>query len=515
MAPAERDTVVEDAAQATVDWRYAEEVRSRWLPAGAQEAVDDHRWTRNALERNPKFKGMLPPEALFCWSLKNFSAYINSGGFVKPNVRCHCYVSPESPQGIVDLLEPELKAMNWAFSVDTEVGRNDNLTVQQHYDYHGMPLKFGSTVDKDDETETTAPIFIWEGCRQFIDHAPTLKYHGLVNRIVGINMHTKVGMLELVRERCIERDIPINFPPPWYPVTFALPDDLTQWKKYAESRPTKKWLYKPTGESMGRGIILVNKISDVDSRERPFRTRCRDVEVFDPRESPLEQRDFASSGVIQEYLVNPLLLDNRKFAVRVFMLVARVKPFLAFHYNSGYVKRCGNHYDENRFEQADLFRHITNQEIQKRQEGYENTEAAELMSIADLDAYLQENLGIVEFQMGFWDQVRAICMEICHGIKEPVELEGKQGMFEIFGLDFIVDAEQHVYLLEANRDPSWVMDSQVKKDVIPDMIREMLELVFWAQGDEGHGKEAVLSSPVRGFEVLVDEAFDYRAVDVE
>lgn len=26
---------------------------------------------------------------------------------------------------------------------------------------------------------------------------------------------------------------------------------------------------------MGRGIILVSKISDVDSRERPFRTRRR------------------------------------------------------------------------------------------------------------------------------------------------------------------------------------------------------------------------------------------------
>ena len=28
---------------------------------------------------------------------------------------------------------------------------------------------------------------------------------------------------------------------------------------------------------------------------------------------------------VQEYMVNPMLLENRKFAVRIYMLVARVK----------------------------------------------------------------------------------------------------------------------------------------------------------------------------------------------
>jgi len=75
----------------------------------------------------------------------------------------------------------------------------------------------GGTIETITPCTDTAPIFVWEGGRRMVDHTPTLKYRGLVNRLDGITMFTKVGMLELVRERCVERDLPINFPPPWYP----------------------------------------------------------------------------------------------------------------------------------------------------------------------------------------------------------------------------------------------------------------------------------------------------------
>lgn len=500
------------------EWEYSTEQRSGWLPQGAQEMANNHPWTRRAVEKNPRFPGYVPPEALFCWTEPDYASYINSGGFVKPKLQCQYYISPENPQAIVDILSPVLGDMNWACSVDSDVGRDENLSAVT--DYMGMPVahvkkeKDGTYKEIKPDLKV-APIFIWEAGRRMVDYGPTLKYKGLVNRVECGNMFTKVGMLELIRERCIERDIPMSFPPPWCPLTFALPDDLEQWKRHAEANPHKKWIYKPTGETMGRGIILVGKISDVDSKERPFRTRCRNVEVFEPNEAALKERDFAKLGVIQEYMVNPLLIENRKFAIRVYLLIARTKPYLTFHYNFGYIKRCGEFYDENKFQREDLFRHITNQEFQKKKDDFTKSSAAQLMSIEDLDKYLRDEYGIPAFRLNFWQQVKAICMEICLGMKESACTKGKVGMFEIFGLDVIVDADQRVYLLEANRDPSWVVDTPVKKAIIPDMIREMLEIVFWAHSEEGKGKEAMLSSPMRGFEVLIDEAFDFQALDIE
>jgi len=500
------------------EWEYPADQRSGWLPVGAQELADTHPWTRRAVEKNPRFPGYVPPEALFCWSEPDFAGYINSGGFVKPKLQCNYYISPESPQSIVDVLEPVLSSMKWVCSVDSEVCREEN--VHKTTDYMGMPVP--RTKKQEDGTyETTAPnrkiapIFIWEAGRNMVDPKPTLKYHGLANKVQGVTMFTKVGMLDLVRERCIERDIPINFPPAWYPLAFVLPDDLEQWKRHAEANPHKKWIYKPNGEAMGRGIILVSQISDVDSKDRPFRTRCKNVEVFDPKEAPLNERSFANYGVIQEYMLNPMLLDNRKFAVRIYLLVARVKPYLCFNYNFGYVKRCSEYYDENKFGKEDLFRHITNQEFQKKQDTFTDTKAADLMSIEALDAYVAANYGVPGFRLNFWQQVKVIFMEICLGMKEQVSEKSRLGNFEVFGVDVIVDAESNVHLIEANRDPSWVMDTEVKKAIIPSMVEEMLDIVFWAHSEAGRGKEAMLSAPMQGFEVLVDEAFDFQAVDLE
>lgn len=500
------------------EWQYPADQRSGWLPASSQDLVDHHPFTRRAVEKNPRFPGYVPPEALFCWTETDFASYINSGGFVKPKMQCTYYISPECPQTIVDILEPILSDMNWTCSVEDDVGRDEALT--QTTDYMGMPvarmkkMEDGS-LESVKPSEQVAPIFIWESGRRMVDHSPSLKYHGLCNKIDGITMFTKVGMLELVRERCIERDIPLNFPPPWYPLAFVLPDDLEQWKRHAEANPHKKWIYKPNGETMGRGIILIDAISQVDSKEKPFRTRCRNVEVFDPKEPPLKERDYANYGVMQEYMVNPMLLENRKFAVRVYMLVARTKPYLTYHYNFGYIKRCGEFYDENKFRKEDLFRHITNQEFQKKQDDFTSSTAAEILSIETLDTYLREEYGIPAFRLNFWQQVKAIMMEICLGIKEQVAEESSLGMFEVFGLDVIVDADQGVYLLEANRDPSWVVDTPVKKALIPDMIREMCEIVLWAHSASGKGKEAMLHSPMRGFEVLIDDSFDFQAIDLD
>lgn len=515
----QREPDLEDQFLEKKEWAYPDEQRSGWLPCDAQDLVDHHPFARRALEKNTRFPGLVPPEALFCWTEADFAGFIQSGGFVKPKIKCHYYVSPENPQTIVDLLEEVLSEKGWAMSVDDDVGRDEQIS--QHLDYMGMPLKKGDEPGADrpggrSAAEKTAPIFVWEGARNMVRHEPTLRYRGLVNRVDGAgSMTTKCGMLELIRNRCLDRDIPISFPPPWYPLTFQLPDDLEQWKRHAEENPHKKWIYKPTGEAMGRGIILVNRISDVDSRERPFRTRCRDVEVFDPNEPPLEERHFQRLGIIQEYMVNPMLLEERKFAVRVYLLIARVKPYLCFHYNFGYIKRCGETYDENKFQREDLFRHITNQEFQKKQAEFSDTKAAEILSIEALDKYLATEMGIPAFRLNFWEQVKAICTEILIGCKEDVQSRSSVGQFEVFGLDVIVDGDQRVYLLEANRDPSWVMDTPVKRSLIPEMVKEMLELVFWAHGESGRGAEAMLSSPMRGFEVLIDEAFDFQSVDLE
>eukprot|EP00438_Fugacium_kawagutii_P032333 Skav226350 [mRNA] locus=scaffold2980:276189:287601:- [translate_table: standard] len=95
--------------------------------------------------------------------------------------------------------------LNWTCTVDSKTGREESLA--QVTDYMGMPVpslkkQADGTLEVVKPREEIAPIFIWESSRNMIEHAPTLKFRGLVNRLSGVHHFTKVGMLELVRERC-------------------------------------------------------------------------------------------------------------------------------------------------------------------------------------------------------------------------------------------------------------------------------------------------------------------------
>ncbi|OLQ07104.1 putative tubulin polyglutamylase TTLL1 [Symbiodinium microadriaticum] len=283
---------------------FPAEQRSRWLPASCREQVKEH--LASAGDLVPGLD--LPPEALFCWTAADMEMFFASSGYVKPKLRLLYYISPECPQTIVDLVSPSLRRQNWACTVRQEPGNT--------------------------------PIFVWEGSRPSIDPSPTLSRGGLVNRVAPVLPITrKVGMLRALQKWCSGRRQ--EFPPPWYPVTFELPTSLEEWKQHVSQHPAKRWIYKPNGGARGVGIILVSAVEEVDSPERPFKERCRPQRPEDLYASPLEERYFAPTGIIQEYVQDLQLLKGHKFAVRAYLLIARVQPLLVLLHGAAYAKVCG------------------------------------------------------------------------------------------------------------------------------------------------------------------------------
>jgi tubulin polyglutamylase TTLL5 len=98
------------------------------------------------------------------------------------------------------------------------------------------------------------------------------------------------------------------------PLAFILPKEYCEFLT-AFSEPENKegklnfWIMKPVTKSRGKGITIVNEITEVNAGE---------------------------SIVMQRYVKNPLLLNGYKFDMRVLVLVTSVNPIEAFVYKEGF-----------------------------------------------------------------------------------------------------------------------------------------------------------------------------------
>jgi tubulin polyglutamylase TTLL5 len=98
------------------------------------------------------------------------------------------------------------------------------------------------------------------------------------------------------------------------------------------------WIMKPAAKSRGRGISLMNDIS---------------------------QLTYGEPMVMQKYIKNPLLLNGYKFDLRVYVLVTSVNPLEVFIYREGFGRFSTVPYTLDPNDKANKFVHLTNYSINK------------------------------------------------------------------------------------------------------------------------------------------------------
>lgn len=136
--------------------------------------------------------------------------------------------------------------------------------------------------------------------------------------------------------------VPLTFILPHEYIAFvqAFQDKGARLKASSDTTTTasKKniWIMKPVALSRGRGISLIDDLSQVV---------------------------YGEQVVIQEYIANPLLLDGYKFDLRLYVLVTSFNPLEAFFYDEGFVRICTRQYED--ADLTNLFVHLTNSSIQK------------------------------------------------------------------------------------------------------------------------------------------------------
>lgn len=232
---------------------------------------------------------------------------------------------------------------------------------------------------------------------------------------------------------------------------------IEEFKRYHNSL----WILKPSNRSQGQGIILVNKLNKV--KKLNFQTKT----IIENN----TQVTINETYVISKYLDNPLLVADKKFDMRIYVLVNSYRPLKAWLYKMGFCRFCNEKYTVDVNEIDNIYVHLTNVAIQKKAEKY-NSKHGGKWNLKNLRLYLELNYGYEKASKCFSD-IRSVIINSLKAV-QPV-IHNDKHCFECYGYDIIIDANLKPWLIEINASPSLstttVADKKLKKNLISDIYK--------------------------------------------
>lgn len=100
------------------------------------------------------------------------------------------------------------------------------------------------------------------------------------------------------------------------PDSFLLPDEVQDLDMHMRHNPNQTFICKPSRGRGGEGISLAKKFSDI------------------PKNA------FTQEFLVQRYIENPLLIQNKKFDLRLYVVIKGVERIEAYMYEEGIARFC-------------------------------------------------------------------------------------------------------------------------------------------------------------------------------
>ena len=278
----------------------------------------------------------------------------------------------------------------------------------------------------------------------------------------------------------------------FFPTTYVLPLHLAAFRSlFPNGQSMSTFIIKPDGSAQGKGIFLTKRIEDVEN----LSTMC----------------------VAQQYIRNPLLIEKKKFDLRIYVLVTSCCPLRIYLFRDGLVRMCTEEYkhpNDKNIRQKCM--HLTNYSINKRSDKYQREEKESAPSNTGnkrtiswlLDWLTQERGEAAANEL--WDKIGDICVMTILSILPTLRREydsvfgitklqtqqqqsgnstsssgsndnnssfEKSRCFEVLGVDIMIDTKLNPILIEVNHLPSWGTDSSIDEFIKSRVIAQALSAI--------------------------------------
>lgn len=241
------------------------------------------------------------------------------------------------------------------------------------------------------------------------------------------------------------------------------------------ANPAQFWIVKPSSSSQGKGIFITNNFADI----------------------VVNRDSMGSTSVASHYISNPLLIDQLKFDLRVYVALTSVYPLKIYVYDEGLVRFATTKYrpPEASDPHAALntreakFTHLTNYSLNKlnkkgfKQGNDEDGEDGVTGSKWSLKAFrkvLRSN-GIDDKAIfkKIYDIINKTFLSVDPVLRQAHTqyVQGRSNCFQLFGFDILVDNKLNPWLLEVNLSPSLACESPLDQKIKSQLITDLFNMV--------------------------------------
>ncbi|XP_069740803.1 probable tubulin polyglutamylase TTLL9 isoform X5 [Narcine bancroftii] len=224
----------------------------------------------------------------------------------------------------------------------------------------------------------------------------------------------------------------------FFPKTFELPVEYHLFVEEFKRNPGITWIMKPVARSQGKGIFLFRKLKDIIDWRKDG-TRADDS----------KDEATVESYVVQRYIENPYLIGERKFDLRVYVLVTSGCKWLM-------------------------------QQLRQYLTAKHGTEAIETL-FRDMD-----NIFIKSLQ-----SVQSLIINDKH-------------CFELYGYDILIDKNLKPWLLEVNASPSLIASSQEDYELKCRLLQDTVNVI------DMEGRLSGKEKQVGGFDLMWNDGPVYN-----
>eukprot|EP00933_Yihiella_yeosuensis_P008631 TRINITY_DN114195_c0_g1_i1.p1 TRINITY_DN114195_c0_g1~~TRINITY_DN114195_c0_g1_i1.p1 ORF type:complete len:376 (+),score=92.17 TRINITY_DN114195_c0_g1_i1:30-1130(+) len=218
-------------------------------------------------------------------------------------------------------------------------------------------------------------------------------------------------------------------------------------------------------------------------------------------------------GIVQRYVPNPMLIGQRKFDMRIYVVVLSYDPLKVYINEEGLVRFATEAFSDSVDTLASRMMHLTNYSVNKQNPLFvqnsdgQGDDVLEDAAVDEKGVPKASKWSLKELRKHFartgvdydemWEGIKDVVIKTLIAVEEPMKAEWvknleeedqgwaargpgsahRQTCFELYGFDILVDDQLKSWLLEVNICPSLSSGSPLDKRIKTKLVADIVTLV--------------------------------------